>query len=94
MLVSRSSLVRELESLGLEPGGVTMVHCRMSALGRVVGGAETVVRALLDALGPEGTLMAYTGWQTSRPTTWTRWTRRSDAPLDTVTLVHHAEAIA
>ena len=26
-----------------------MVHCQMSALGHVVGGAETVVRALLDA---------------------------------------------
>ena len=44
-----------------------MVHCRMSALGHVVGGAETVVRALLDALGPEGTLMAYTGWQDEPP---------------------------
>ena len=44
-----------------------MVHCRMSALGRVVGGAETVVRALLDALGPEGTLVAYTGWQDEPP---------------------------
>ena len=44
-----------------------MVHCRMSALGRVVGGAETVVRALLDALGPEGTLIAYTGWQDEPP---------------------------
>ncbi len=44
-----------------------MVHCRMSALGRVVGGAETVVRALLDALGPEGTIMAYTGWQDEPP---------------------------
>jgi aminoglycoside N3'-acetyltransferase len=53
--------------LGLEPGGVAMVHCRMSALGCVVGGAETVVRALLDALGPDGTLMAYTGWQDAPP---------------------------
>ena len=44
-----------------------MVHCRMSALGRVVGGAETVVRALLDAVGPEGTLVAYTGWQDAPP---------------------------
>jgi aminoglycoside 3-N-acetyltransferase len=44
-----------------------MVHCRMSALGCVVGGAETVVRALLDALGPDGTLMAYTGWQDAPP---------------------------
>jgi aminoglycoside 3-N-acetyltransferase len=44
-----------------------MVHCRMSALGHVVGGAETVVRALLDALGPDGTLVAYTGWQDEPP---------------------------
>ena len=44
-----------------------MVHCRMSALGHVVGGAETVVRAMLDALGPGGTLVAYTGWQDAPP---------------------------
>lgn len=44
-----------------------MVHCRMSALGHVVGGAETIVSALLDALGPDGTLMAYTGWQDEPP---------------------------
>ena len=44
-----------------------MVHCRMSALGYIVGGAETVVRALLDASGPGGTLMAYTGWQDEPP---------------------------
>ena len=39
-----------------------MVHTRMSALGWVVGGSETVVRALLEALGPDGTLMAYASW--------------------------------
>lgn len=44
-----------------------MVHCRMSALGQVLGGAETVVRALLDVLGPDGTLVAYTGWQDAPP---------------------------
>ena len=31
-----------------------MVHTRMSALGWVIGGSETVVRSLLDALGPGG----------------------------------------
>ena len=31
---------------------MVMVHCRMSTLGCVVGGAETVVRALLDVVGP------------------------------------------
>lgn len=39
-----------------------MVHARMSALGWVVGGSETVVRSLLDALGPDGTLVAYASW--------------------------------
>jgi aminoglycoside 3-N-acetyltransferase len=39
-----------------------MVHTRMSALGWLVGGSETVVRALLQALGPDGTLMAYASW--------------------------------
>src|SRR3712207_2167537 len=67
MLVARSRLARELELLGLRSGGAAMVHCRMSALGHVVGGAETVVRALLDALGPDGTIMAYTGWQDEPP---------------------------
>jgi aminoglycoside 3-N-acetyltransferase len=67
MLVTRSGLARDLEKLGLRPGGVVMVHCRLNALGQVVGGAETVVRALLDALGPEGTVMAYTGWQDAPP---------------------------
>src|SRR5918997_5610884 len=67
MLVARSRLALDLARLGLGRGGVAMVHCRMSALGQVVGGAETVVRALLEALGPEGTLVAYTGWQDGPP---------------------------
>src|SRR4051794_21093586 len=60
--VTRSRLVADLRALGLRPGAIAMVHTRMSALGWVVGGAETVVRALLDALGAEGTLMAYASW--------------------------------
>jgi aminoglycoside 3-N-acetyltransferase len=49
-----------------------MVHTRMSALGWVVGGSETVVRALLEALGPDGTLMAYASWaeHVYRPSDW------------------------
>ena len=43
------------------------MHCRLSALGHVVGGAETVVRALLDAVGAGGTIVAYTGWQDAPP---------------------------
>jgi len=60
---SRSRLAADLRRLGVQAGGITMVHTRMSAVGWVVGGSEAVVRALLDALGPEGTLAAYASWE-------------------------------
>jgi aminoglycoside 3-N-acetyltransferase len=63
MTVTRSSLAADLRRLGVREGGVVMVHTRMSALGHVVAAAEGVVRGILDALGPEGTVMAYAGWE-------------------------------
>ena len=62
-VVTRSQLAADLRRLGVREGGVVMVHTRMSALGWVVGAAETVVHALLDALGPDGTLVAYASWE-------------------------------
>ena len=61
--VTRSRLVRDLRALGVNTGDIVMVHTSLSAIGWVVGGSGTVVLALLDALGPEGTLMAYAGWE-------------------------------
>jgi aminoglycoside 3-N-acetyltransferase len=61
--VGRTRLASELRGLGVEPGSVLMVHARVSALGWVVGGTGAVVHALLDALGSDGTLMAYAGWE-------------------------------
>lgn len=63
MAVTRSRLAADLRRLGVGAGGVVMVHTRMSALGWVAGGSEAVVRALLDALGPKGTLAAYASWE-------------------------------
>ncbi len=61
--LTRSTLAAQISELGVRRGGICMVHTRMRALGWVVGAAETVVRALLDALGPEGTLVAYASWE-------------------------------
>jgi len=61
--IARSRLVTELRALGLREGSAVMVHTRMSALGWVVGGSGTVVAALLEALGPQGTLVAYASWE-------------------------------
>jgi aminoglycoside 3-N-acetyltransferase len=61
--LTRSELVAQLRELGVEPGGVVMVHCSLSSLGNVVGGADTVVAGLLELLGSSGTLLAMTGWE-------------------------------
>jgi aminoglycoside 3-N-acetyltransferase len=86
--VARSELVAGLRALGVRPGCVLMVHTRMSAIGWVVGGAETVVRALLEVLGPDGTLLAYVGWNDSTggmdywPSTWQDTYRAERPPFD------------
>jgi aminoglycoside 3-N-acetyltransferase len=54
------SLSGELTALGVPVGGVLMLHSSMRGLGFVTGGAEAVVLALLDALGPGGTLVVPT----------------------------------
>ena len=65
-----------------------MVHTRLSALGWVVGGSESVIRALLETLGPEGTLMAYAGWEddpwhlSAWPEDWQRAYEEELPPFD------------
>jgi aminoglycoside 3-N-acetyltransferase len=54
---ARRHIADDLRATGVRPGGVLLVHSALRALGPVPGGAETVVRGLLDALGPDGTLL-------------------------------------
>jgi aminoglycoside 3-N-acetyltransferase len=61
--VTRSRLVADLRRLGVREGAVAMVHTAMSSLGWVVGGSQTVVEALLECLGPGGTLCAQASWE-------------------------------
>lgn len=63
--VTRSRLAEAVTKLGVRRGGVLMVHVRMSALGWMVGGMDAIVWALRDAVGPDGTLVAFTGWEDS-----------------------------
>ena len=54
---TRSRLAGAASQLGVRRGGIVLVHSSLSALGFVPGGAETVVAAMLDAVGPSGTVV-------------------------------------
>ena len=51
------SLTRDLRELGLSDGATVVVHSSLSAIGYVAGGAQSVVLALLEVIGPNGTLV-------------------------------------
>jgi aminoglycoside 3-N-acetyltransferase len=69
--VTRESLAADLGRLGVRAGSVLLVHSSLSGLGWVCGGAQTVVQALLDALGDEGTLVVPTHTSgNSEPSVW------------------------
>ena len=68
---TRATLTRDLRDLGVAPGMNLLVHSSMRRIGYIVGGAQTLLDAILDALGPDGTLMVPT--HTSLNTDPARW---------------------
>src|SRR5215471_4850006 len=62
-LVTHSQLVSDLKTLGVAAGQIVMVHASVKAIGKIVGGPNVIVQALLETLTPAGTLMMYVGWE-------------------------------
>jgi aminoglycoside 3-N-acetyltransferase len=56
-LHTRASLEADLARLGVIPGMTLIVHSALSRVGTVVSGAQAVIQALMDRLGPGGTLV-------------------------------------
>lgn len=54
---AQERITEDLLSAGLRRGAAVLVHSSLSSMGYVPGGAETVIRGLLAALGPDGTLL-------------------------------------
>ncbi len=59
---TRSMLRDQFLALGLMPGDIVMVHAAVSRVGPLLNGPDTLIAALREAVGAEGTVMAYTDW--------------------------------
>lgn len=52
-----TDIVKDLKSIGVKRGDHVIVHSSLKNVGYVKGGAKTIIKALLNVLGKEGTLV-------------------------------------
>ena len=55
--IGTDKLVQDLQALGVKKGMNIMVHSSLSKLGYIEGGADTVIDALMEAVGSSGTIL-------------------------------------
>jgi len=63
--LTRADLARDCTAIGLSPGDIVMAHAAVSKVGPILGGPDALIGALHGAVGPTGTVMAYTDWDAS-----------------------------
>lgn len=55
-VVTKADFIRSLRAMGLGSGDTLMVHSSIKSFGRFDGGAEAIIAALFEVVGPEGTV--------------------------------------
>ena len=72
--ITKTEILSTLNSLGIKAGQTLMVHTALSQIGYVCGGAQTVIEALLEAVGEAGTVMMPTqSWKNLDPEDGVHW---------------------
>lgn len=56
-MITRESLVEDLKSIGIKAGDMLLVKASYRSVGKVEGGPKTLVDAILDVVGSEGTVV-------------------------------------
>ena len=52
--IDKPAILAALKGVGVQTGDTLLVHSSLSACGRIVGGAGTIIEALIEAVGPDG----------------------------------------
>lgn len=60
--VAKAELREGLEALGIVAGDAVMLHSSLKSIGFVDGGPRALLEALIEAVGPTGTLVVPTYW--------------------------------
>ena len=72
--VLKKDITEALNRVGLQKGDCVMVHTSLSKMGYVVGGAQSVIEALIETVGEKGTIMMPTqSWKNLDPETGVHW---------------------
>ncbi|MCR5331410.1 MAG: AAC(3) family N-acetyltransferase [Lachnospiraceae bacterium] len=82
--VIKSEIVDVLKNVGLSSGDSVIVHTSLGKIGYVCGGAQTVIEALIEVVGQNGTIMMPTqSWKNLDPETGVHWDA-DEADWDTI----------
>lgn len=57
-LISKQELIEDIKKVGVKSGDLLHLKVSMRAIGKIDGGPNTLLDALLDIVGPEGTLVS------------------------------------
>ena len=73
-LVIKQDILNALEKAGVKKGQTIMVHTSLGSMGYVCGGAHTVIEALIETVGDDGTIMMPTqSWRNLDPEVGVHW---------------------
>lgn len=93
--VTKSDILSALRTLGLSEGDIALFHSSLKSMGYVEGGADAVIDAFLEAVGPSGTVVAPTLSQKNFEHAYEEWSmdRPSDVGFITETFRLRKEAV-
>ncbi len=56
-MIDKSSLSKDLVAIGLKSGDIVNVKVSLKSIGKIDGGVNALIEAILEVIGPEGTLV-------------------------------------